>query len=120
MIIAVLEKRTGLLLGGNDIFVNVVGGVKIDEPAADLGIAIAIASSFKDVAISGDTIIIGELGLGGEIRGASQLGSRLKEAERLGFKNAIVPNDNSNDTSGIKSLKITEVSSLAEAIDKIC
>jgi DNA repair protein RadA/Sms len=120
MIIAVLEKRTGLLLGGNDIFVNVVGGVKIDEPAADLGIAIAIASSFKDVAISGDTIIIGELGLGGEIRGANQLDSRLKEAERLGFKNAIVPKDNSNNTSGIKSLKVTEVSSLAEAIDKIC
>lgn len=120
MIIAVLEKRTGLLLGGHDIFVNVVGGVKIDEPAADLGIAIAIASSFKDVAISGDTIIIGELGLGGEIRGASQFESRLKEAERLGFKNAIVPKDNSSDTSGIKSLKITEVSSLAEAIDKIC
>jgi DNA repair protein RadA/Sms len=120
MIIAVLEKRTGLLLGGNDIFVNVVGGVKIDEPAADLGIAIAIASSFKDVAMSSDTIIIGELGLGGEIRGANQFDSRLKEAERLGFKNAIVPKDNSNDTSGIKSLKITEVSSLAEAIDKIC
>ncbi|MGR3175193.1 MAG: DNA repair protein RadA [Candidatus Scalindua sp.] len=120
MIIAVLEKRTGLLLGGNDIFVNVVGGVKIDEPAADLGIAIAIASSFKDVAIPGDTIIIGELGLGGEIRGANQFDSRLKEAERLGFKNAIVPKDNSKDTSGIKSLKITEVSSLAEAIDKIC
>ncbi len=120
MIIAVLEKRTGLLLGGNDIFVNVVGGVKIDEPAADLGIAIAIASSFKDVAIPGDTIIIGELGLGGEIRGANQFDSRLKEAERLGFKNAIIPKDNSKDTSGIKSLKITEVSSLAEAIDKIC
>lgn len=120
MIIAVLEKRTGLLLGGNDIFVNVVGGVKIDEPAADLGIAIAIASSFKDVAVPGDTIIIGELGLGGEIRGANQFDSRLKEAERLGFKNAIIPKDNSKDTSGIKSLKITEVSSLAEAIDKIC
>ncbi len=120
MIIAVLEKRTGLLLGGHDIFVNVVGGVKIDEPAADLGIAIAIASSFKDVAIPGDTIIIGELGLGGEIRGANQFDSRLKEAERLGFKNAIIPKSNSNDTAGIKSLKITEVSSLAEAIDKIC
>jgi len=120
MIIAVLEKRTGLLLGGHDIFVNVVGGVKIDEPAADLGIAIAIASSFKDIAIPGDTIIIGELGLGGEVRAANQFDSRLKEAERLGFKNAIVPKGNTNDTSGIKSLKIAEVSSLAEAIDKIC
>jgi DNA repair protein RadA/Sms len=69
MIIAVLEKRTGLLLGGHDIFVNVVGGVKIDEPAADLGIAIAIASSFKDVAIPGDTIIIGELGWAVKLEG---------------------------------------------------
>ena len=120
MIIAVLGKRTGLLLGGHDVFVNVVGGVKIYEPAADLGIAIAIASSFKETEIAGDTIIIGELGLGGEVRGVSQFGSRLKEAERLGFKNAIIPKDNTKDASGVKSLKITEVSSLAEAIDKIC
>ena len=120
MILAVLEKRTGLLLGGHDVFVNVVGGVKIDEPAADLGIAIAIASSFKDIAILGDTIIIGELGLGGEVRGVSRVDSRLKEAARLGFKNAIIPKDNIKDSSGIKSLKIIEVSSLTEAIDKIC
>lgn len=120
MIIAVLEKRTDLLLGGHDVFVNVVGGVKIYEPAADLGIAIAIASSFKDTEISGDTIIIGELGLGGEVRGVCQFDSRLKEAERLGFKNAIIPKDNTKDASGVKSLKITGVSSLAEAIDKIC
>ena len=120
MILAVLEKRTGLLLGTHDVFVNVVGGVKIDEPAADLGIAIAIASSFKDIAILGDTIIIGELGLGGEVRGVSRVDSRLKEAARLGFKNAIIPKDNIKDSSGIKSLKMTDVSSLAEAIDRIC
>ncbi len=120
LILAVLEKRTGLLLGGHDVFVNVAGGVRIDEPAADLGIALAIVSSFKDVAIPGDTIIIGELGLGGEVRGVSQFDSRLKEAARLGFKNAIIPKDNIKDFLKIKSLKITDVSSLAEAIDKIC
>ena len=120
MILAVLEKRTGLLLGGHDVFVNVVGGVKIDEPAADLAIAIAIASSFKDIAIPGNTIIIGELGLGGEVRGVSQFDSRIKEAARLGFENAIIPKDNTNDSSKIKSLKMIEVSSLAEAIDKFC
>ncbi len=120
MILAVLEKRTGLLLGAHDVFVNVVGGVKIDEPAADLGIAIAIASSFKDIAIPGDTIIIGELGLGGEVRGVSRVDSRLKEAARLGFKNAIIPKDNIKDSSRIKSLKMTDVSSLAETIDRIC
>ncbi len=120
MILAVLEKRTGLLLGGHDVFVNVVGGVRIDEPAADLGIAIAIASSFKDVVMPGDTIIIGELGLGGEVRSVSQFDCRIKEAARLGFKNAIIPKDNIKDSLGIKSLKMIEVSSLAEAIDKIC
>jgi len=120
MILAVLEKRTGLLLGGYDVFVNVVGGVKIDEPAADLAIAIAIASSFKDIAIPGNTVIIGELGLGGEVRGVSQFDSRIKEAARLGFESAIIPKDNTKDSSKIKSLIMTEVSSLAEAIDKFC
>ena len=120
MILAVLEKRTGLLLGGYDVFVNVVGGVKIEEPAADLAIAIAITSSFKDVAIPGNTIIIGELGLGGEVRGVSHFDSRIKEAARLGFENAIIPRDNTNDFSRIRSLNMTEVSSLAEATDKIC
>ncbi|MCP4253699.1 MAG: DNA repair protein RadA [Candidatus Scalindua sp.] len=120
MILAVLEKRTGLHLGGYDVFVNVVGGVKIEEPAADLAIAIAITSSFKDVSIPGNTIIIGELGLGGEVRGVSQFDSRIKEAARLGFENAIIPKDNTNDFSRIKSLNLTEVSSLAEATDKIC
>lgn len=120
MILAVLEKRTGLLLGGHDIFVNVVGGVKIEEPAADLAIAVAIASSFKDIAIPSNTIIIGELGLGGEVRGVNQFDSRIKEAARLGFENAIIPKDNAKDSSKIKSLKMNEVSSLAEAIDKFC
>jgi DNA repair protein RadA/Sms len=119
MIIAVLEKRVGLLLGGHDVFVNVVGGVKVDEPAADLGIAIAIASSFNNKVIPGEMVMIGELGLGGEVRGVSQFESRLREAERLGLKSAIVPKDNSKDASGIKSLEMIKVSSLVEAIDNI-
>ena len=120
MILAVLEKRAGLLLGDQDVFVNVVGGVKIEEPAADLAIAIAIASSFKEIAIPRNTIIIGELGLGGEVRGVSQFESRIKEASRLGFENVIIPKDNTKDSAKIGSLKIIEVSSLAEAIDKYC
>ncbi len=120
MILAVLEKRTGLLLGGHDVFVNVVGGVKIEEPAADLAIAIAIVSSFKDIAIPGNTIVMGELGLGGEVRGVNQFDNRIKEAARLGFENAIVPKDNTKDSSRRKSLNMTEVSSLAEATDRIC
>ena len=119
MIIAVLEKRVGLLLGGHDVFVNVVGGVKVDEPAADLGIAIAIASSFNNKVIPGETVMIGELGLGGEIRGVSQFDNRLREAEKLGLKSAIIPKDNSKDASGVKSLKMIKASSLVEAIDSI-
>lgn len=119
VIIAVLEKRAGLLLGGHDAFVNVVGGIKIDEPAADLGIAVAIGSSFKDKIIPREMAIIGEIGLGGEVRGVSQFEKRVKEAERLGFKSIIIPKDNSRDVSGIKSLEIIEVSSLVETIDKI-
>lgn len=119
MIIAVLEKRAGLLLGGHDVFVNVVGGVKVDEPAADLGIAIAIASSFNNKVIPNEMVMIGELGLGGEVRGVSQFDSRLREAERLGLKSAIIPKDNSKDASGVKSLKMIKASSLVEAIDSI-
>jgi DNA repair protein RadA/Sms len=119
MIIAVLEKRVGLLLGGHDVFVNVVGGVKVDEPAADLGIAIAIASSFNNKVIPGETVMIGELGLGGEIRGVSQFDNRLREAEKLGLRSAIIPKDNSKDASGVKSLKMIKASSLVEAIDSI-
>jgi DNA repair protein RadA/Sms len=119
MIIAVLEKRAGLLLGGHDVFVNVVGGVKVDEPAADLGIAIAIASSFNNKVIPNEMVMIGELGLGGEVRGVSQFDSRLREAERLGLKSAIIPKDNSKDASGVKSLKMVKASSLVEAIDSI-
>ncbi|MFQ5712787.1 MAG: DNA repair protein RadA [Candidatus Scalinduaceae bacterium] len=119
MIIAVLEKRVGLLLGGHDVFVNVVGGIRVDEPAVDLGIAIAIASSFNDKVIPSEMVMIGELGLGGEVRGVNQFDSRLREAERLGFKGVIIPKDNSEDASGTKSLKMIKVSSLMEAIDNI-
>lgn len=119
MIVAVIEKRASILLGGNDIFVNVVGGVKVDEPAADLGIAIAIASSFMDKIIPNKTILIGELGLGGEVRGVNQIENRLKEAERLGFNNAIIPKGNVKDASGINSLKLIEVSSLVDVVNNV-
>ena len=118
MIIAVLRKRIGILIDGYDIFVNVVGGVKVEEPAADLGIAIAIVSSFKDKEISNETVFFGELGLGGEVRGVDQFDTRIKEVEKLGFKNVIFPKGNIADVSESRSLKMYEVSSLREAIDK--
>ncbi len=119
MIMAVLQKRVGILLGSYDIFVNVVGGVKVEEPAADLGIAIAIVSSFYDKEIPSQTVFIGELGLGGEVRCVNQFETRIKEVEKLGFKNIIFPKDNDCEISGSGTLKMHSVASLREAIDKI-
>ena len=91
LMIAILEKRLGLKLYDCDVFVNVTGGIKLYEPACDLGIIAAIASSFRDKAIDPDTVIIGEVGLTGEIRGVDQLEKRINEASRLGFKRCIAP-----------------------------
>lgn len=103
VLLAVLEKRAGFHLGSLDVFVNVVGGVKIVEPASDLSVAVAVASSIKDSPVSNEFVIIGELGLGGEIRGVTQIERRINEAKRLGFKKCIIPFHN------IKSIKIDEI-----------
>jgi DNA repair protein RadA/Sms len=91
MITAVLSRRLGLPLAGQDVIANVVGGLRISEPAADLGVALAIASSHRDIPVPGDTVVIGEVGLTGELRSVSFLERRLLEAERLGFKRCILP-----------------------------
>lgn len=91
LLVAVLEKIGGLHLGGMDIFVNVVGGLKIIEPAVDLGILAAIVSSFREIAIDPETVVFGEIGLSGEIRTVSQVDARLKEASKVGFKRVIMP-----------------------------
>jgi DNA repair protein RadA/Sms len=91
LMIAILEKRLGLKLFDCDVFVNVTGGIKLYEPACDLGIIAAVASSFRDKAFDPDTAIVGEVGLTGEIRGVDQLDARLNEAARLGFLRCIVP-----------------------------
>lgn len=119
MILAVLEKRIGLKLGGQDIFVNIVGGVQVDEPAADLGIAMTIASSFREKAIPPDTAVIGEIGLGGEVRHVTQVEVRLKEAQRLGFKKVIIPKDNAKGIGKELDVELIEVSYLSEAVEII-
>lgn len=91
---AVLEKRAGLQLGNQDIYLNLVGGIKVNEPALDLGIAMATASSLKNVSIKEDVVIIGEVGLTGEIRSVNMIEKRLKEAEKLGYKTCIIPESN--------------------------
>ena len=90
-IIAVLEKRIGLNLSNYDVYVNTMGGIEIDEPAADLGIALAIATCYRDVIVDSDCAIIGEISLSGEVRNVSDIEKRIYEAQKLGFKKAIVP-----------------------------
>ncbi|MGF7186343.1 DNA repair protein RadA/Sms [Desulfitispora alkaliphila] len=116
LLLAVMEKRAGLHLGNYDAFVNVVGGVRVLEPAADLGIVTAVASSLKDMPISGKTIVMGEVGLTGEVRAISQIEKRINEAAKLGFSRCIIPKGSLTglDASG---LKISGVQDIREALE---
>jgi DNA repair protein RadA/Sms len=91
MLLAVLTKRVGLAVGSHDVYVNVIGGFTLEEPAIDLGVAAAIASSYREKRIPPDMALIGEVGLSGELRPVSRLGLRVREAAKLGFKRCIVP-----------------------------
>ena len=117
LISAVLTRRVGLKLAEQDIFVNVVGGLQIDEPAADLAIAMAIASSWKDISVKVDAVLIGEIGLAGELRMPSQMPARLREAQKLGFKTAIVPKALRKAEPYPKDIEIIEVRSIQQALD---
>ena len=94
MLLAVLEKRAGYFFANTDVYINVVGGLRLDEPASDLSVALALISSLKDVPILDDVIAFGEIGLGGEIRSIGSCEQRIKEAARLGFRKCIVPYHN--------------------------
>jgi len=100
MLLAVLERRQGLRLSTHDVFVNAAGGVRLDEPAVDLGVVVAVASSFRDREVDRSTIFVGEIGLGGELRTVGMLEPRLKEAEKLGFTRAVVPRNNARGLTG--------------------
>jgi len=114
-ILAVLEKRVGLNFSKQDVYVNVMGGIEVDEPSADLGIALAIATCARDVVVDPQTVIIGEIGLSGEIHPVNNIEKRLKEAAAAGFKKAIVPDAN-NITSDIDGIVIIKVKRLIDAI----
>jgi len=118
MIIAVLTRRLGLKLGAQDIMVNVTGGLKIDEPAADLGIALAIASSFKDAPVDAALVAVGEVGLSGELRAVPQVDRRVAESARLGFTHCLAPKAGGKTTPAPKGLEIVTFSSLREAIER--
>jgi DNA repair protein RadA/Sms len=114
LVTAVLTRRIGLKLGNQDIMVNVAGGLKIGEPAADIGIAMAITSSTRDVAVDPELAVVGEIGLSGELRAVSQLDRRVNEAARLGFKRCLVPKTSSNIAS--KDIHVIPASTLKDAI----
>ena len=115
-ILAVLEKRIGLNLSKQDVYVNVIGGMEIDEPAADLGVALAVATCARDVVVSQDTVIVGEIGLSGEIRAVNNLEKRVREAEKLGFKKIVVPLLNKINKGDFKNIEIISVARLMDAI----
>ncbi|MDX1548306.1 MAG: DNA repair protein RadA [Rhodothermales bacterium] len=119
LLLAVLEKREGLRLSTHDVFVNVAGGVRLDEPAVDLGVIVAVASSFRDVPADTGAVLIGEVGLGGEVRTVGQLGPRLKEAAKLGFERALVPKNNLKGLTPPKGLDVTGAERLHDVLDLV-
>lgn len=119
LLIAVLEKKAGIHLGGMDVFINIVGGLKILEPAADIGIISAIVSSFREVPIDAKTFLFGEVGLSGEVRAVAQGDARLKEAAKIGFKKAIIPKGNAERLKDNFGLHIIGVKDVEEVIENI-
>ena len=116
LLIAVLEKKSGLMLSNQDVYLNVVGGLKVNEPAIDLGILLSTASSFKNIPIPRDVVAIGEVGLTGEVRSVNLIEKRLKEAEKLGFKTCIIPESNKKVLKDSYKLDIIGVDSINSAL----
>ena len=106
-------------MSGDDIFVNLVGGMTLDEPATDMGIVAALVSSFRNIPINQHTIVFGELGLAGEIRATTQAGIRLREAARMGFKRAVVPQNNLPGLEADDRLEVIGVRSVVEALESL-
>ncbi|MDA8078824.1 MAG: DNA repair protein RadA [Nitrospiraceae bacterium] len=119
LLIAVLEKRAGLHLGGMDVFINVVGGLRIIEPAVDLGVIATIASSAREAPVDPRTFLFGEVGLSGEIRAVAQAEARLKEAAKIGFARAVIPAGNAEKYRGCDGLSITGVKNVEECLEAV-
>lgn len=117
MLLAVLEKKAGLALQSSDTFLNVTGGLQLKEPACDLAILCALASSFKEIPIDFKTILLGEVGLTGEIRGVNSVEKRIIEAQKMGFKRAIIAEANLNATKDLKNIEIIPVNNVRQAMD---
>ena len=119
LLMAVLEKRVGMRLGQSDAYVNIAGGLKVNEPATDLALVIAVVSSFKNTPVDEKTVAFGEVGLGGEVRAVSMCDKRINEAKKLGFSRVIIPKANHRNAGGIRGIEIIEVGTAEEAIEVI-
>ncbi len=119
LLVAVLDRICGLHLGGSDIFINVAGGVRVEEPAVDLGVVAAMASSFLDRPVDPRTVILGEVGLTGEVRAVSQMDVRVKEAARLGFNKCILPKTNMASLNKTAKMEICAISSLKDLLENL-
>lgn len=117
LLLAVLEKRCGMFFGTSDAYLNVIGGLRLTEPAADLAVAVALASGLKDFVIPADTLLIGEVGLAGEVRGVSNMDRRLAEAERVGFRRCIIPARNHVSVS--TQMELVPVCNIRETLNKL-
>jgi DNA repair protein RadA/Sms len=119
LLLAVLEKRFGLPLQAHDVYVNVVGGLSIEEPAIDLGVVVAVVSSLRDVILDPHLVVLGEVGLTGEVRAVGQVEARLREAAKLGFRRCLLPQANCQPASGTIALELCGVRTVAEALQEI-
>lgn len=119
LLMAVLEKRLGLQIGDCDAYVNIAGGMKINEPAIDLGLIMAIVSSFKNRAIDERTIVFGEVGLSGEVRAVNMAQQRVLEARKLGYQTVIMPRVNLEGMDKVEGICVLGVGGIGEAIDMI-
>jgi DNA repair protein RadA/Sms len=118
ILLAIIEKRAGYHIMGEDVFVNVAGGVRVEEPAIDLGVAVSLVSSFRDVAVDSKTVVIGEVGLGGEVRSVQQIETRVNEAAKLGFKRAVIPKSRVEMT-GVGGIDIVRVETMSQALEAV-
>lgn len=119
LLLAVLEKRVGLQIQNQDVYINVVGGIKVNEPSMDLGIILSVASSFRNLPIDGDVVVTGEVGLTGEIRAVSYIEKRIAECKKLGFKKIVIPKNNYASVKDTKGIEIIPVDNLRQAINLI-
>ena len=119
LLVAVMEKKLGMQLMDHDIFMNVAGGVKIDEPAVDIAIVSAVASSFLDRSIPEDTLVLGEVGLTGEVRAIGQVETRVAEAEKLGFRKCLIPKSNLSRMTGTAEIELHGVGTVSEAVETL-